>query len=297
MDTVLFDPTFEDRTRRERLYEGQLIVYSPTRSSLALVEFARSMIREAFGDLDPETAQYQMPVEEYAALLADLKPRFIHHSRSKELVRGILQNLGCDLQRTYFDVPRMRTATSDDYLSTGIAYAFHPHRDTWYSAPQCQVNYWIPIFELVSGRSMAFHPYYWSNPLKNSSRVYNYAEWNRVSRFNAAQQIGTDTRVQPRAEEPVELEPQVRVITPVGGILMFSAAHLHSTVPNHTGKTRFSLDFRTVHVDDVREQRGAPNTDSECTGTTMNDYLRATDFAHLPDELVALYELGAVTRA
>jgi hypothetical protein len=297
MHTVFLDAAVSDDARREQLYRGQLFVYSPTPSSRALVEFARELIRQAFNGLDAETAQYQLPVERYAAILADLKPAFIHHPTSKALIQGILCELRFDLEQTYFDVPRMRTATSDDYLTTGIAYAFHPHRDTWYSAPQCQVNWWMPIFELESGRSMAFHPRYWTEPVRNGSRNYNYAEWNKTQRFAAAQQIGVDKRIQPKPEEPVALDPQVRVITPVGGILMFSAAHMHSTVPNTTGKTRFSIDFRTVHLDDVAAGRGAPNVDSECTGTTLNDYLRGSDLSHIPASLIAQHESGPLARA
>lgn len=292
MNTIYFDPKVNDDQRRTRLYEGQVFVYSATPGSLGLVELARQIIREAFGSLDPETAQYHLPVEEYAAVLAELKPKFIHHPDAKQLIRQMLSETGCNLERTYFDVPRMRTATSDDYLTTGIAYAFHPHRDTWYSAPLCQLNWWLPIFEIESGRSMAFHPRYWTQGVRNGSAGYNYAEWNRTSRFQAAQQIGKDTRVQPRPEEPLEMEPQVRVITPVGGMLMFSAAHMHSTVPNTTGLTRFSVDFRTVNLDDVKAFRGAPNVDSACTGTTMADYIRGSDFAHIDPRIVEAYEPG-----
>ncbi len=292
MNTIYFDDQVSDDSRREQLFDGQLFVYSPTPGSLKLIEFARQLISEAFGSLDPLTAQHHMPVEKYAAVLAELKPKFIHHPESKKFIPEILEDLGCDLHKTFFDVPRMRTATSDDYLTTGIAYAFHPHRDTWYSAPPCQVNFWIPIYEIESGRAMAFHPHYWSHPVRNSSENYNYGEWNKTSRANAAQHIKTDTRVQPKALEPVELEPQIRVITKVGGILVFSGAHLHSTVPNFSGKTRFSIDFRTVHIDDVTAFRGAHNVDSSCTGTCMNDYLRGTDLAHVPQELVAAYEPG-----
>jgi hypothetical protein len=190
----------------------------------------------------------------------------------------------------------MRTSTSDNYLTTGIAYAFHPHRDTWYSAPQCQLNWWIPIFDLESDRAMAFHPKYWDHPVKNSSRTYNYEEWNRTSRFSAASQINQDTRVQPKPQEPMELDPQLRVIAPVGGVLIFSAAQMHSSVPNTTGKTRFSIDFRTVEIDDARDFRGAPNIDSECTGTTMNDYLRGSDLSHVPAALVEAYNPGPGAR-
>jgi hypothetical protein len=297
MNTIYFDAAMTDDDRRQQLYDGQLMVYSATPNSLKLVELARHLIREAFGDLDPETAQYHLPVEQYAAILADLKPKFIHHPDAKRLIPAILADLGCDLEKTYFDVPRMRTATSDEYLTSGIAYAFHPHRDTWYSAPQCQLNWWLPIFELESGRSMAFHPRYWSEGVRNGSRHYNYQEWTRTSRFNAAQFIKQDTRVQPKAEEPIAENPQVRVITPVGGVLIFSAAQMHSTVQNTTGRTRFSIDFRTVHIDDVAAQRGAPNVDSLCTGTTMNDYLRGTDLSHIPDALIALHESAAEQRA
>lgn len=52
------------------------------------------MIQDAFGALDPVTAQYHMPVEQYAAVLAELKPKFIHHPRSKEGIQGILKDLG-----------------------------------------------------------------------------------------------------------------------------------------------------------------------------------------------------------
>jgi hypothetical protein len=296
MNTVYFNSDVSDEIRRELLYSGQLFAFSPTPSSLALVAFARELIAKAFGPLDPETAQHQMPVEQFAATLAELKPTFIHHPESKRLIQLVLSERACDLAKTYFDVPRLRTATSDDYLTTGISYAFHPHRDTWYSAPQCQLNWWMPIYEIESGQSMALHPRYWAQPIRNSSRTYNYAEWNQKSRFNAAQHIKSDSRVQPRAEEPIEVDPQIRVVTPVGGLLIFSGAQLHSTVQNTTGRTRFSIDFRTVNIDDAGEMRGAPNVDSECTGTTMNDYLRGTDLAHLPQELVVRYDTPPLSR-
>jgi hypothetical protein len=290
MNSIYLDAPMTDDARREALYRGQLLVYSATPSSIAFVEFARGMLRKGFDTLDPETAQHHMPVEDYAVLLADLKPKFIHHPKSKEFIQDILRELGCDLLKTYFDVPRMRSSTSDNYLTSGIAYAFHPHRDCWYSAPFCQINIWIPISAIQPENCMAFHPRYWSQGIRNGSREYNYHEWNRTSRQTAAQHIKADTRKQPKAEEPMELDPQIRVILQPGAILLFSAAQMHSSVPNTSGRTRFSIDFRTVHLDDVGARRGAPNVDSECTGTTMGDYLRGTDLAHVPEDLIAMYD-------
>jgi hypothetical protein len=154
----------------------------------------------------------------------------------------------------------------------------------------CQINWWLPIYPIVPENAMAFHPRYWSHAVRNGSAEYNYTEWNRTSRQNAAQFIKQDTRKQPKPEEPMELDPQIRVIAPPGGVLLFSAAQMHSSVPNNSGKTRFSIDFRTVNVDDVASRRGAPNVDSACTGTTMGDYLRGTDLTHLPDKYFEMYE-------
>ena len=70
MYAIHVDSTLDDDARRERLYDGDLFVYSPRPSTQALVEFAAAMAEEAFGSLEPETAQYEMPVENYAALLA-----------------------------------------------------------------------------------------------------------------------------------------------------------------------------------------------------------------------------------
>lgn len=289
MNTIYFDSKVSDDIRRQLLYEGQLFVYSPTPTTKDFVAFAREMIETAFEGLDPVTAQDQLPVEEYVSILKELKPKFIHHPQSKAFLQAILRERSCDPELTFFDVPRMRSSTSSGYLTSGIAYAFHPHRDTWYSAPMCQLNWWLPIYEVESGNVMAFHSKYFDVPIKNGSSEYNYQKWQITSRKDAANHIKTDTRKQPNPEEPIELEPQIRVVTEPGGIVIFSAAHLHSSVPNFTGKTRFSIDFRTVNLTDLKECKGAENLDSACTGTTMGDYLKVADLEHIPNEVTEHY--------
>jgi hypothetical protein len=290
VSNVYLDASFSDDERRAGLYAGDLFVYSPRPSVVALRDFARKMVEDAFRPLEPTTAQFHLPVERYVSILAQLKPAFIHHPACKELLRAILADFGCDAEQVYFDVPRLRSSTAAKYLTAGIAYAFHPHRDTWYSAPHCQLNWWFPIYEIEPTNGMAFHPRYFGRAVKNSSRIYNYARWNAEGRRTAAQHVHTDTRPQPRAEEPLELAPDIRLVPPPGGLILFSGQQLHSTVENTSSRTRFSIDFRTVHVGDVRARRGAPNVDSECTGTTLRDYLRTTDLAHIPEDLVAMYD-------
>src|SRR5689334_1210606 len=100
MSTVFHNARLDDMQRRELLYQGYLLVYSPTEGSVALRDFAREMIRDTFGPLDPATAQHHMPAEEYAEKLAVLKPAFIHHPRSKECIQAILRDLNCNMEQT-----------------------------------------------------------------------------------------------------------------------------------------------------------------------------------------------------
>jgi len=137
---------------------------------------------------------------------------------------------------------------------------------------------------------MAFLTRYFDTPVRNSSAGYDYDEWNRTGRKLASQIVKTETRKQPAPEEELDMSSEVRVVTPVGGVLIFSAAQVHATVPNTTRHTRFSIDFRTVNIDDLAAGIGAPNVDAACTGTTMRDYLRASDLEPLPDEIVAMYD-------
>ncbi len=296
-NTVYYDAAVSDDVRRQMLFDGQLFAYSPRPSSLAFITHARQMIEEAFAPLNPELAQHEMSVERYAEILGKLKPAFIHHPESKRHLGNLLNELGCDPEKTCFDVPKMRSSTSDNYLTTGIAYAWHPHRDTWYSAPPCQINYWIPIYDIRSDNAMAFHPQYWNVAVKNDSDRFNYYAHNQQSRgAHVAKLVTSDPRVLPKPLKRLILDPQVRLIVPAGGIILFSAAQMHSSVPNTSGKTRFSIDFRVVHIDDVQAKRGAPRSDEACTGTTMRDYMRVTDLSHIPDELVALYDDGTTDK-
>lgn len=293
-NTVYVNAMHSDRVRRDRLYAGQLFLYTPTPQTLALRDFATQMLAEAFAPSDPVTAQYDLPVQQFVDTFGPLKPRFIHHPQTKRLIREVLQGLGCDLDDTYLDVPRLRGVTSNAYLTAGVGYAHPMHRDTWWSAPLAQLNWWMPLYDFESESSMAFHPSYWHEGVENHSEDFNYYEWNAVGRADAAKHVHEDTRVQPHPPADLPADPQVRFVVPPGGIVLFSGAQLHSTVPNTSGRSRFSIDFRTVNVTDLRQGRSAPNVDSHPQGTSLRDFRRASDDAPMPEEVVAQYDSGEV---
>lgn len=289
---LYLDSNHSDDERRTNLYKGELYLYGNRASVMKLVQHARDMIEDAFKGRDPELAQYEMDVKEYEALLTKLKPAFVNSPEGKVIMRELLADFGCDTEQTYFDMPRMRTSTSDNYLTTGIAYAFDAHRDTWFSAPLNQINWWLPIYEVSPKNGLVFYPDYFYTHLENGSKGYNCHAWNEQTRLIARGLAEENGRKRPMPWEKINTQNEMIIIPPVGGLIQFSGTHLHASIPNHSGKTRFSIDFRTVHFGDSRDHIGAANVDNYCTGTIMRDFLHPTTYQELPQDIILSYEDG-----
>jgi hypothetical protein len=261
--TLYVDARLREEERRQRLYAGNICAFTPQQTTLALCDVARELIDEAFAPYDPLEAQYHMPADEWVARFAPAAMAFVHHSFTMQLVRDVLFDLGCDPAQTYVGAPRLQGTPSGGYLASRGGDGHRPRRDTWYSAPMAQLNWWLPVTPFDSQSALAFHPRYWSRSFRNGS------------------------------PEAVELDNPAGVVCDVGGIVLFSAAQMHSTVPNTSGLTQFSIDFRTVNVFDLQNRRGAPNVDSAPRGTSLRDFVRCSDLAPLPDNVVAMYEAVA----
>ena len=278
----------DDEERRARMYAGEIFVYDRLSSVAEFANFTQRILEAALAPHDPRHVHETLTPAELASILGRLKPLFTHHPQSRCLVKRILEEVGVDLVDCHMDVPKLRTAYPTWHLTKGIAYAFPPHRDTWYGGPQAQINWWMPIYPLQPDNSMGFYPRYFSEPARNDSSNFNYYQRN-AERKDTAKYVSEDPRVQPAAQVP-ENEPEIRVLPEVGGIILFSGAQLHRTVTHSESLSRYSVDFRTVSERDVQKGLGAANVDSNCMGTALRDFRRAHDNAPIPEELALLLD-------
>jgi hypothetical protein len=80
---------------------------------------------------------------------------------------------------------------------------------------------------------------------------------------------------------------QELVVLPAPGqVLLFSGAQLHKSIPNTSGRARYSVDFRTVYAPDLTAGRGAPLVDVYCTGTSIRDFVNVADGSRFDEETV-----------
>jgi hypothetical protein len=283
--TVYIDPAVTgDDELRHRLYGGDLIVLTRLRSVSDLVDHTREQLAELFRPHDPEHAHEHFGPAEMARILGVWKPRFIHDDRSKKLVCDIITEAGLPAQYTHYDVPKPRTSFPQGHLTTGVAFAFPWHRDVWYSAPAQQLNWWLPVFPVRPDNSMSFDLQKFDQAVPNTSGAFDYYR-NNIQRLTSASSVTREQQARPGAidHEPAQ---ELIVLPPPGGILLFSGAQLHTSIPNTSGLARYSIDFRTVDARDLLAGRGAPLVDVRCTGTSVRDFRNIGDDSAFDEDMV-----------
>lgn len=253
---------------KERAYQGDLLIF---KSVAPLVEFCATtdaLIREAFGDLDPLRAQFALDRDDYVARVDALQKRYRAHPEAKRLFCAALEHVGVDPRHNGWDWLYLRVMPHGDTHASRRTQKLGFHRDTWASNVYAQLNWWTPIYPLTSERALAFYPHYWSTPLANTSAAWDLEEV-RARRGSAP--------VVPEPSEPVDTTSELVIVPDPGDLLCFSGAHLHASVPNTTGVARFSVEVRTVDVDDAARSRGAPNVDGHAPRIALEWFHRIAD--------------------
>ncbi len=263
----------EDGTRRGSVYGGDLLVFKDVPPLREFCAFADALIREAFETEDPVRAQFGLGRDEYLSRVEALQRRFRKDDAAKELFLAALGHVGVDLRRTSWDWLYLRVSPHGDEHAGRRTAKLGFHRDTWSSNVYAQTNWWAPIYPITAGRTIAFYPAYWDEPLKNTSR-----EWD-LEEIRAG---GSSAPVVPGPTETVDTASELRPVIEPGDLLCFSGAHLHASVPNTTGVARFSVEVRTVDTGDAADGRGAPNVDGEAPRVASGWFRSVGDGTPLP---------------
>ena len=262
------------------LYEGRVFKLAPTAESLQLTLGANAILEHELGG---EIRSAHARIGEAAHFEAIGRARrifYLERAFQRHAMR-ITAGLGLDIARIAFDPIRVRVIQSGGHENPRARAVYYPHRDTWYGHPSALVTVWIPLHALPEDETFVFHPEKWREPVPNDSEIFDYDEW--VSKGWGLKigwqrkNDGLEARY-PGVTEAVHLGPGVGFSCQRGETLLFSGAHFHRTLPQAKGRTRFSLDFRIVQLEDAEAGRGAPNVDNRSRGSALVDYVRGVDF-------------------
>ncbi|MCA9644624.1 MAG: phytanoyl-CoA dioxygenase family protein [Polyangiaceae bacterium] len=243
-----------------RVHGGDLVVFQRNELTAELVARVRAEIRSCFPELETnwdDLSLWPCRLLEFDKL-AQVREGLYSDPKLHQLAARIIASAGFD-PVTCVDAPRLRVINHEAEQLPEAAPLFVVHRDTWYACPESQINWWIPIFKTPVEQAFAFYPEHFDREVANTSKSFDYEDW--MKRVGWHGRTALDDYPAPTRYEP-ETKP-LRFDFEAGDLLLFSAAHLHRTLPNPVaGSSRVSLDFRTV----TPGVRGARNVDNGSGG-------------------------------
>lgn len=280
--TLRTDRPASSAALRQALYDGDLFRLPATSASRRLVADAVACLKAELGDQMRE-AQFGFSEEEYFQRIGRLRKHLYTDANFHSHVRALLTEQGFDSTRCAFDPMRLRVVTHKGYENPRAAPIYYAHRDTWYAHSQAEITWWIPLHDVTVEETFVFYPDWFSQPVPNNSEQFDYDAWTRNGpslRIGWQDRNHGATHLYPGLTGAFELGREVSFAASAGEIVIFAGSHFHQTRKNGTGRTRFSLDFRTVDLDDHAAEIGAPNVDNRSTGSALVDYLQ---LARLPE--------------
>jgi hypothetical protein len=259
---------------RLNIYAGKILRLPATEASRDLVGEIIQIVEKEFGE-EYRKAQFRLSFDQFKQAVLRTKKQIYNNQELLSKLSRVITNVGFTLEENAIDPIRVRTVPHGAHETENSAPAFIFHRDTWLANPQAQINWWIPLHDVSEQETFSLYPGYFSKAIANSSNNFDYAQWVKVVGFNNSYANPSQANLYPTitGDEPNDNEA-LKFSASAGDIIIFSGAHLHRTNHNSSGSTRFSIDFRTVNLDDHQSNIGAPNADSRCSGSALVDYLQ-----------------------
>ena len=267
----------ESSITRSALYDGALFQLAPSVASTKLVDDVGALLDDEFGAGDPRFAQAMLRDEDFFARIGRIRRRIYVDGQFHERVFAVIAACGFDPGRVAFDPVRLRVVSHRGHENARAAPIYYAHRDTWFGLSQSVIAFWIAMHDIPAEQTFVVYPDWLARPIANTSERFDYGPWSRDARDL---KIGWQDREAGRevhySGTTGEFEPGtvVPLAARRGDTVMFSGAHLHQTRPHSAGHTRFSLDFRMVHLDDHALGRGPSNVDNRSRGPATDEYIR-----------------------
>ncbi|MEO0415947.1 MAG: hypothetical protein AAF226_13450, partial [Verrucomicrobiota bacterium] len=197
-------------------------------------------------------------------------------------LRDVVDDCGFDSHQVAFDPIRIRVVLPGGHHNPKAAPVYYPHRDTWYAHPESLLVWWIPLHDLKPEETFEFYLSKFDQPVANDSEIFDYSEWIKdgpALKIGWQKEDSGENGGYPSAQVDTRALQGTGFSCAAGGNLIFAGAHFHQTLAQDFDTIRYSLDFRVVHLDDVKSNRGAPNCDNRSRGSTLKDYIYPVGYA------------------
>ncbi|MFT5429684.1 MAG: myxalamid-type nonribosomal peptide synthetase MxaA [Myxococcota bacterium] len=241
----------EDAARRA-VYAGRVLKRGANDGSKRLIALANELLRDSFDDVGPaRDAQQTMDPIVFFKRMGQIRKVLYLEPQFHRAMLDAIAAAGFSPEAYACDPTRLRIVAHNGHTNPRAAPVYYGHRDTWYGHSQSLMTWWIPLDDLPAAETFVFYPERFTVPVPNDSERFDYDEW--VSK-GWGLKIGWQDRDDGlKADYPgpigdIDAGPALGFNCLAGDNLLFSGAQYHQTLPQTSGRTRFSIDFRLVHL-------------------------------------------------
>lgn len=277
---MLFQPDTGKRGAdfRQFVYEGNVLKLSASDATREMVSHVWNRICEVLGD-EPRAAQFQHDGDQFFQLAGQLRREFYESEVCRQVIASVLQRMDCATERHLCDPARLRVVTVGGHHNPAAAPVYYAHRDTWYSNPQQQITWWMPLHAVGLQETFEFLPNCFDRAVQNDSGGFDYGQWTSKGtslKIGWQDPAAGRRELYPQLQESLDQERRISFTAEPGEMIVFSGQHLHQTIPIKSGLTRFSIDFRTVCLPDHEAGLGPLNVDNHSTGDALQGHVPVT---------------------
>ena len=246
-----FHPTdkFDLDKFKSSLFNGKVLIPSGFSSLLSLITEVEGYFLDYFNVSINEFATDNSIILEEKKIIRFQKSI----KQSKTLYEKFiifLKDLNFDIYDTYCDQITIRFSPSINEKARGLLKPVKPHRDTWASNFQHQINWWIPLHDLSKENSIFFIPKYFSKKVKNNSKEWSFELYKKGDIISST----------PVSVQNFNTVDQKTKKINIGNAFCFSGNQIHGS--NLGNSRRLNIETRTLCKKDVIKFNLPKNVDN-----------------------------------
>ena len=246
-----FHPTdkFDLDKFKSSLFNGKVLIPSGFSSLLSLITEVEGYFLDYFNVSINEFATDNSIILEEKKIIRFQKSI----KQSKTLYEKFiifLKDLNFDIYDTYCDQITIRFSPSINEKARGLLKPVKPHRDTWASNFQHQINWWIPLHDLSKKNSIFFIPKYFSKKVKNNSKEWSFELYKKGDIISST----------PVSVQNFNTVDQKTKKINIGNAFCFSGNQIHGS--NLGNSRRLNIETRTLCKKDVIKFNLPKNVDN-----------------------------------
>ena len=249
-ENIHFNNNIDSNKLKTEIFKGKIFIPKRYLSLMSLIKDVERIFLNFFNFSINEFIRDSSIIlneKEIIKFQESIKQSKILHKKFKVF----LKDMNFEIHDTYCDQITIRFSPSINEKAKGLLKPVKPHRDTWASNFQHQINWWIPLHDLSKKNSIFFIPRYFTKSVKNDSNEWSFELFKKGY-------IKSSTPISLQNFNPEDYKTKK---INLGEAFCFSGNHIHGS--NLGTFRRLNIETRTLCAKDLKKFHLPKNIDNK----------------------------------